>query len=252
GIHKSKNKLGDYMVKSAVTTFADVDLIMWLVEPTTFIGAGERNIAEQLQKAAVPVVLVINKTDTLATDKTKTKQERLADCINTYSSIFDFAEIVPVSAKKKDGTNGLKDVIFKYLPYGPMYDDEESVTDMTEREIVAEIIREKALRLLSDEIPHGIAVTIEKMHERVRPETGDSCMDIEATIICERDSHKGIIIGRQGQMLKQIGTKSRIEIEKLIDCKTNLKLWVKVKKDWRDSESLMRNYGYDEKNLGDV
>lgn len=247
GIHKAKNKLGEYMVKVAKQTLEDCDVILMLVEPTTFIGAGERSIMEQLQAASCPVVLVINKTDTLTDTKESTKQEKLAKCIEEYSKNFDFAEIVPVSARKEKGLKELLKVIIKYLPYGPMYFDEDTVTEVTEREIAGEIIREKALRLLGDEVPHGIAVTIDKMHERVRPETGDTCMDIEATIVCERDSHKGIIIGKQGSMLKRIGTDARVEIEKLFEYKVNLKLWVKVRKDWRESESLMRNFGYDDK-----
>lgn len=245
GIHKAKNKLGDYMVKVAASTLEDCDVILMLVEPTTFIGAGERSIMEQLAKANCPVCLVINKTDTLVDTKESTKQEKLAKCIEAYSQSFDFTEIIPVSARKEKGLKELLNVIIKYLPYGPMYYDEDTVTEQTEREIAGEVIREKALRLLGDEVPHGIAVTIEKMHERVRPETGDTCVDIEATIICERDSHKGIIIGKQGAMLKKIGTDARKEIEKLFEYKVNLRLWVKVRKDWRESEALMRNYGYD-------
>ena len=153
---------------------------------------------------------------------------------------MDFAEIVPVSALKKDNTEELLSCIFKYLPYGPAFYDEDTVTDQPQRQIVAELIREKALRTLEEEIPHGIAVTIEKMKRRGK------IMDIEATIICERESHKGIIIGKQGSMLKKIGSTARYEIERMLDCKVNLKLWVKVKKDWRDSEFLMKNFGYRE------
>ncbi|MBO7336511.1 MAG: GTPase Era [Lachnospiraceae bacterium] len=245
GIHKAKNRLGDYMDKVAESTLADVDVILMLVEPTTFIGAGERSIMEQLSKAEAPVILVINKTDTLSDSKEGTRGEKLAECIKAYSECFDFAEIVPVSAKKNKGTDELLKTMIKYLPYGPMYYDEDTVTEETERNIAGEIIREKALRLLGDEVPHGIAVTIEKMHERVRPETGETVTDIEATIICERDSHKGIIIGKGGEMLKKIGTKARLEIEKAFEYKVNLKLWVKVRKDWRDSEKMLKSFGYD-------
>ena len=160
--------------------------------------------------------------------------------IETYQSKYPFAEIVPVSAKEKENTDRLMELVYKYLPYGPMYYDEDTVTDQPERQIAAELIREKALRLLGEEVPHGIAVTIEKMRERA----DGSMVDIEATIVCERDSHKGIIIGKQGAMLKKIGTKAREEIERLFEYKVNLKLWVKVKKDWRDSDILMKNYGY--------
>ena len=233
GIHKAKNKLGEYMVNVAEKTLNEVDVILWLVEPTTFIGAGEQHIIEQLEKVKTPVILVINKIDTV-------KKEEIMAAIEAYQKKLPFAEIIPVSAKKKENTNRLMELVFKYLPYGPMYYDEDTVTDQPERQIAAELIREKALRLLGEEVPHGIAVTIEKMRER----SDGSMVDIEATIVCERDSHKGIIIGKQGAMLKKIGTKAREEIERLFEYKVNLKLWVKVKKDWRDSDILMKNYGY--------
>ena len=233
GIHKAKNKLGEYMVKVAKDTLNEVDVILWLVEPTTFIGGGEQHIVEQLEKVKTPVILVINKIDTV-------KKEEIMAAIEAYQKKLNFAEIIPVSAKKKQNTDRLMELVFKYLPYGPMYYDEDTVTDQPERQIAAELIREKALRLLGEEVPHGIAVTIEKMRERA----DGSMVDIEATIVCERDSHKGIIIGKQGAMLKRIGTKAREEIERLFEYKVNLKLWVKVKKDWRDSDILMKNYGY--------
>ena len=233
GIHKAKNKLGEYMVNVAERTLKEVDVVMWLVEPTTFIGAGEQHIAEQLKKVNTPVILVINKIDTV-------KKEELLSVIAAYREIYDFKEIVPVSALKGENADHLVDVLFSYLEEGPMFYDEDTITDQPERQIVAELIREKALRLLSDEIPHGIAVSIERMKERKK----GNLMDIDATIICERDSHKGIIIGKQGAMLKKIGTKARIEIENLLDIKVNLQIWVKVKKDWRDSDFLIKNYGY--------
>lgn len=236
GIHKAKNKLGEYMVKVAKETLSEVDVILWLVEPTTFIGAGEQHIIEQLQNIKTPIILVINKIDTV-------KKEEIMAAIEAYQKKLPFAEIIPVSAKKKENTDRLMELVFRYLPYGPMYYDEDTVTDQPERQIAAELIREKALRLLGDEVPHGIAVTIEKMRERA----DGSMVDIEATIFCERDSHKGIIIGKQGAMLKKIGTKAREEIERLFEYKVNLKLWVKVKKDWRDSDILMKNYGYRDK-----
>ena len=236
GIHKAKNKLGEYMVSVAEHTLKEVDVILWLVEPTTFIGAGEHHIAEQLNRVKTPVILVINKIDTVKT------QEEILTFIAAYKDICPFAEIVPVSALKKKNTDVLLEQIFKYLPYGPQYYDEDTVTDQPMRQIAAELIREKALRLLSDEIPHGIAVTIEKMTERP-----NGMMDIEASIVCERDSHKGIIIGKGGAMLKKIGSAARREIEDLVDTKVNLQLWVKVRKEWRDSEIYMKNYGYDVK-----
>ncbi len=238
GIHKAKNKLGEYMVNVAQATLQDVDVVLWLVEPTTFVGAGERHIAEQLKKVNVPVILVINKTDTV-------KKDEVLAFIDTYRKLYDFAEIIPASALKGTNTDVILDMIFKYLPYGPMFYDEDTVTDQPMRQIAAELIREKALRGLDEEIPHGIAVTIETM--KLRP-TGD-VMDIDATIICERDSHKGIIIGKGGSMLKKIGTNARRDIEKMVECKVNLRLWVKVKKGWRDSDVQMKNFGYNPKDV---
>lgn len=232
GIHKAKNKLGEYMVTVAERTLQDVDVIVWLVEPSTFIGAGEQHIAEQLRKSNLPVILVINKTDTV-------KKEEVLLFIDAYRKILDFAEIIPASALHGDNTDTIIDMIFKYLPYGPMFYDEDTVTDQPERQIVAEIVREKALHALDEEIPHGIAVTIESMKQRKNGMT-----DIEATIICERDSHKGIIIGKGGAMLKKIGSNARFEIEKMLECKVNLRLWVKVRKGWRDSDVQMKNFGY--------
>ncbi len=233
GIHKAKNKLGEYMVNVAEKTLNEVDVVLWLVEPTTFIGAGEQHIAKQLKKVKTPVILVINKTDSV-------KREEVFPAIAAYKDIYDFAEIVPVSARNGSNTDELIRVVMSYLPYGPQFYDEDTVTDQPERQIVAELIREKALHCLQDEIPHGIAVAIDRM------KANHKVMHIDATIICERDSHKGIIIGRQGNMLKKIGSTARFEIEKMLEMQVNLKLWVKVKKDWRDSEFLMKNFGYRE------
>ena len=238
GIHKAKNKLGEYMVNVAERTLNEVDVVLWLVEPTTFIGAGEQHIISQLKKVTTPVVLVINKIDSV-------KKEEILPSIAAYKDVYDFAEIVPVSARNGDNTDELVKVIMKYLPYGPQFYDEDTITDQPERQIVAELIREKALRLLSQEIPHGIAVVIDAMKVRRH----GHIVDIDATIVCERDSHKGIIIGKQGSMLKKIGTQARIEMENLLDMKVNLQLWVKVKKDWRDSDMLLKNYGYDKKEV---
>ena len=233
GIHKAKNKLGEYMVSVAERTLKEVDVILWLVEPSTFIGAGEQHIAEQLRSVKTPVFLVINKIDTV-------EKAEILKFIAAYKDIVDFAEIIPVSALKGENTDDLLQAMMKYLPTGPHYYDEDTITDQPERQIVAEMIREKALRNLSDEIPHGIAVAIDRMHER--PNGG--IIDIDATIVCERNSHKGIIIGKQGAMLKKIGSQARADMEALLDCKVNLKLWVKVKKDWRDSDFLIKNFGY--------
>ena len=238
GIHKAKNKLGEYMVNVAEQTLRDVDVVMWLVEPTTFIGAGEKHIAEQLEKTSLPVILVINKVDTV-------KKEEILQVIDTYRKLYDFAEIIPVSALRGQNTDDIIQSLFKYMTYGPMFYDEGTVTDQPQRQIVAEVIREKALHALDEEIPHGIAVTIEKMRER----KGQKIVDIEATIICERDSHKGIIIGKQGTMLKKIGSNARYEIEKMLEEKVNLRIWVKVRKDWRDSDTLMKNFGYDKREI---
>ena len=234
GIHKAKNKLGDYMVNVAERTISEVDVILWLVEPTDYIGAGEQHIIQKLKNTKTPVILVINKID-------RVKKEELLHFIDVYRKELDFAEIVPVSALKGDNTDQLIKCIFKYLPYGEPFYDEDTITDQPMRQLVAELIREKALRLLEEEIPHGIAVSIESMKYK------KDIVDIEATIICERDSHKGIIIGKGGQMLKKIGSQARKDIEKLVEMHVNLQLWVKVKKDWRDSDYLMKNFGYNPK-----
>lgn len=233
GIHKAKNKLGEYMVNVAERTLKEVDVILWLVEPTTYIGAGEQHILMQLKSAKTPVILVINKVDTI-------KKEEVLPVIDIYRKEMDFAEIVPLSAFKGDNVDTLIDCIFRYFSYGPAFYDEDTVTDQPMRQIAAELIREKALRLLEDEIPHGIAVTIEKMKER----KSGAIMDIEATIICEKDSHKGIIIGKQGTMLKKIGSQARYELERMLETQVNLQIWVKVRKEWRDNELLLKNYGY--------
>lgn len=234
GIHKAKNKLGDYMVGVAQRTLTEVDVILWLVEPTNYIGAGEQYIIEQLKKTKTPKILVINKVDTV-------KKGEVLEFIDTYRKQLDFEEIVPVSALKGTNTDSLLSCIFKYLPYGEAFYDEDTVTDQPIRQIVSELIREKALRLLSDEIPHGIAVSVDSMKYR------ENIVDIDATIVCERDSHKGIIIGKGGSMLKKIGMQARPDIEDLVEMQVNLQLWVKVKKDWRDSDFLMKNFGYNPK-----
>lgn len=234
GIHKAKNKLGNYMVSAAEHTLKEVDVVLWLIEPTSYIGAGEKYIIEQLKKINTPVIIVINKIDTV-------KKEDLLSVIDTYRKEIEAAEFVPVSALKAENLDDLIQTILKYLPYGEPFYDENTVTDQPERQIVAELIREKALRRLNEEIPHGVAVTIESMKYRKK------ICDIEATLICEKDSHKGIIIGKQGSMLKKIGSDARLDIENLLECKVNLRLWVKVKKDWRDSDILLKNFGYNPK-----
>ena len=238
GIHKAKNKLGDYMVGVAKRSIDAVDVVLFLVEPTTYIGAGERSIIEDLKKCKMPVILVINKVDTI-------KKEEILAVIDTYRKELDFTEIIPVSAMKGNNVEELISIIFKYLPEGVPFYDEDTVTDQPMRQITAELIREKALRLLSDEIPHGVAVAIDQM------KLEKNVWHIDATIICERDSHKGIIIGKGGSMLKKIGSMARPDIEDMLESKVFLQLWVKVKKDWRDSDFLLKNFGYNPKELNE-
>lgn len=232
GIHKAKNKLGEYMVEEAFKTVAEADVLLWLVEPTTYIGKGEEAIAEVLKKQQKPVILVINKVDLF--DKEAVNAAEAA-----YSEILDFYRIIRVSALRNSHVPDVMSAIFECLPYGPLYYDEDTVTNVSMRELAGEIIREKALRLLSDEVPHGIAVTIENMHERP-----NGLFDIEADIYCEKDSHKGIIIGKGGAMLKRIGSEARKDIEEMMEARVNLKMFVKVRKDWRDNNSFMKNFGY--------
>lgn len=238
GIHKAKNKLGNYMISVVNKTLKDVDLILWLVEANDFIGAGEQHILEILKDIKKPVILAINKLDALKV------QELVLPIIDKYSKLMDFSDIVPVSALKGRNTAHLIDVIYKYLPNGPMYYDEDVVTDQPVRQITSELIREKLLRILDDEIPHGIAIEIEKMEYRK-----DGLVNVEASIICERDSHKAIIIGKNGSMLKKVGISARKDIEDLAESKVNLKLWVKVRKEWRDSDIQMKNFGYNIKDI---
>ncbi len=239
GIHKAKNKLGEYMVKVSTRTLRDVDLVLWLVEPGTFIGEGDEHIFEILSNVEVPVILAVNKVDSLK------QKDDILEVIARYSSKMNFADIVPVSALKGTNTDELLKVIFKYLSEGPMYYDEDTVTDQPIKQIASELIREKALKFLQDEIPHGIAVEIDTWSYR----KGGGMVDIEAAVVCEKDSHKGIIIGKGGGMLKKIGSAARKDIENLLECKVNLKLWVKVRPKWRDSDVQMKNFGYNPKDI---
>jgi len=238
GIHRPRHKLGEYMVKSAETTLNEVDAVLMLIEPMDKILETDRLIIEKFAKVKSPVILVINKIDTV-------ERERVFKVIDEYRKLYDFAEIVPISAFEGTNTDELLSVIRKYLPEGPQYFPSDMVTDQPERQIASEIIREKALRLLEDEIPHGIAVEITEMKKRKE----GNLVDVRATIFCEKDSHKGIIIGKHGDMLKKIGTKARGDIERLLGSPIYLELWVKVKKDWRDSDFLLKNFGYDSKNI---
>lgn len=238
GIHKAKSKLGDYMVKSAETSLNDVDIVLYLVEPYEKIKESDKAILERLQKVETPVFLVINKIDTI-------EKPELLKVIESYSKEYNFAEIIPLSALKGKNQETLLENIEKYLPEGPKYFPEDMITDQPEKQIVSEIIREKALYLLQDEIPHGIAVEITSMKHRKNKDI----MDIDAIIYCERDSHKGIIIGKQGSMLKKIGSNARRDIQRFLGSQINLQIWIKVKKDWRDSDFLLKNFGYDSKNI---
>ena len=303
GINDPKNKLGDYMTKAAKSTISEVDVVLYLVEPSSFIGDLELSIIEELKSVKKPVILVINKMDTVDEGSLKKFED-------AFRARMDFAEVVYVSALKGKNVDDLLEVIRKFLPIGPPYYDEETITDQPERQIVAEIIREKALRLMRDEVPHGIAVTVEKMRMRERaleavdkpkkkrhqhppkkskaegqqeslqeslPENSgfeedgpviltseiqeslednyeygydpNGIMDIEAIIICERDSHKGIIIGKGGSMLKKIGSAARKDIEEMLSCRVNLQIFVKVRNNWRDDNLQLKNFGYDYKKL---
>ena len=233
GIHKPQNKLGEYMVKTARTTLGGVDVILFLVEPGNKVGEGDKQIIEALKHIATPTILVINKIDSVS-------REEVARLIDMYKDLHTFDEIIPISAFEGTNIERLLDLIKDRLPEGPKYFPDDMITDQPERQLVAELIREKSLHLLQQEIPHGIAVEIDSMKKR----KGSEIIDIDATIVCERDSHKGIIIGRQGAMLKQIGTKARYEIELLLGSKVYLQLWVKVKKNWRDSDYLLKNFGF--------
>ena len=238
GIHKPKHKLGNYMVKAAETTLNEVDAVLMLVEPTERVLELDRYVIERLAGVKTPVILVINKIDTI-------EKSKILTVMDMFRNLYNFAEIIPVSAKIGENTDELMQVIKKYLPEGPQYFPEDMITDQPERQIAAEIIREKALQLLQEEIPHGIAVEISAMKKR----SDKDLVDVEATIYCEKDSHKGIIIGKQGAMLKKIGTRARGDISAILGSPINLQIWIKVKKDWRDSDFLLKNFGYDQKNI---
>lgn len=231
GFHKPKNKLGTFMTDVADSSLNDVDVVLFLVEEDISIGPGDRRILERLKDAQTPVILVINKID-------KVKREEILKKIEMYSQYDWIDEIVPVSAYKGINIDTLVEVIEKYLPVGPRFFPDDVVTDRTEKFFTAEILREKILRLLNDEIPHGIAVEITKMSER------GNILDVDAEIYCEKKSHKAIIIGKNGEMLKRIATKARLDIEELTDMKVNLNVWVKVKSDWRERDYDLKEFGY--------
>ncbi len=234
GVHSPRTKLGEYMNKVVTDAIDGVDAVLFVTEATSKLQNNEKEILEGLFSKKIPVILIINKADMV-----KNKEDMLS-LIADATSLGDFASIVPISALKKDGIKSVLEEIKSLLPVGPMYYPEDMITDQTEREIVAEIIREKMLRLLDKEVPHGTAVEIEYMKE------GDTLTKIGAVIFCEKASHKGIIIGKGGEMLKRIGSYSRSDIEKLLDKKVFLELWVKVKEDWRNSNFLLKEFGYQE------
>ncbi|MBQ6679978.1 MAG: GTPase Era [Lachnospiraceae bacterium] len=236
GIHKAKTRLGEYMVETAVKTVPDADVVLWIVEPAAKIGRGEEEIAKLLGKAKKPVVLVINKIDTVP-------KEEVQKTAAAFEGMLPFERVLYVSALRSVRTEDVMDAIFELLPYGPMYYDEDTVTDQPMQKIAAEMIREKALRTLSEEVPHGIAVVTDKMQQRK-----DGLWEIEASIYCEKESHKGIIIGKGGQMLKKIGSEARADIEKMVEGHASLRLFVKVRKDWRDNTLYLKNLGYSDGN----
>ena len=237
GMNRAKNKLGEYMLSVAQHTLKEVDVILWLVEPTTFVGENEKYIVEQLKKVKTPVILIVNKMDTV-------EQKELDKAIAVYKQLLDYEKIIPVSALRSRNLDTVIDTIMNKIPEGPQYYDEDTITDQPMRQIVAELIREKALRLLEQEIPHGIAVTIEQMKRR---ENG--LYDIDASIICEKASHKGIIIGKNGSMLKKIGSTARRDVEQMLEARVNLQIWVKVRKEWRDSDIFLKNFGYNKSDI---
>lgn len=233
GLFKAKNKLGDYMMSAANSSIKDADVLIWMVEAEKKLGNGEEDILKRLEDINIPKLLVINKIDSV-------KREEIPEIIKFFAEKTGFSEIIPLSATEGTNVKELVECIYKYLPVGEPFFDEDTVTDQPVRQIAAEMIREKALHALNEEVPHGIAVLIDKMDFSKR------VVSIDATIVCEKDSHKGIIIGKGGAMLKKIGTNARYEIEKMLERQVNLKLFVKVKDRWRDSDFLLKNFGYNQ------
>ena len=232
GIHAPATKLGEFMVKSAQGAMQDADAVLFLVEPKDSIGKTEEKIMDDLRGKDIPVILVINKIDTI-------EKEKLFSIISKYTESFDFEAVIPISARHRDGIELLKEELLKYIPEGPMFYPEDMVTDQPERQITAELIREKLLYALDKEIPHGVAIEIFAMKEK------KNLVEIEANIYCEKASHKAIIIGKGGEMLKNVGQSAREDIEKMVEKKVLLKLWVKVKDGWRNNNYLIKNFGFD-------
>lgn len=236
GIQKPKNKLGEFMLTESKDGIEDSDIITYIVDTSKRIGKAERSIIDILKeyKGKLPIILLINKVDTI-------KKDELLEVISMYADENIFDDIIPISAINNDGVDIYLESLKKFLKAGPMYYPEDMITDKNERFIVSEIIREKGLKYLNDEVPHGLAISIEKFKKRL----DKNIYDIEANIYVERDSHKGILIGKKGSMLKRIGTESREEAEKLLDAKVNLQIWVKVEKNWREKDNLVKRFGYD-------
>lgn len=237
GIHKPKTKLGNTMIDTAFGSVTDVDVVLFLIEATSDeIGKGDRIILDKIKEAKKKTILIINKIDLI-------KRENLLHLIDLYSKEYDFSAVIPISALKQDKTNDVLDEIEKLLKPGPAYYDVDEYTDQTMRQLAEETIREKALKLLDDEVPHGLYVVVEKMELR-NTKTDEEIYDIEAVIYCLRNSHKGIIIGKNGAMLKKIGTYARQDLEKMLQTKINLKTWVKVNEDWQEKDSIVKNFKF--------
>jgi len=232
GMHKPRHKLGEYMVKVAQQSTSEVDVILFITTPGDEIDKGDMHILEQLKDSKIPVFLLVNKID-------ENTQERVAKTIQGYSEYFNFKEIIPMAAIKGKNVDIVTKLVVENIPEGPLYYPEDMITDQQERFIITEIIREKALKLLSQEVPHGIAIEIISMKRDAR-----NMYHIEANLLCEKDSHKGIIIGKGGKTLKQISTYARQDVMKFLGEKVNLRLWVKVKKEWRDTSSILKELGY--------
>ena len=232
GLHKARTRLGDYMVKVVKESVSDVDAVMLLVEPIPHVGGPEAELIARIKELGVPSVLVINKIDTV-------KKDELLEVIKVYGEAHGFDAIVPISAKNREGVDELLKVLSSFIPEGPQLFPEDMVTDQPERQVCAEIVREKLLICLDKEIPHGTAVEVTRFSER-----DDEIIDLDVTIYCEKNSHKGIIIGKNGAMLKKISTLARQDVEKFMGTKVFLQTWVKVKENWRDNVNLIKNFGY--------
>jgi GTP-binding protein Era len=232
GMHKPRHKLGEYMMKSANDSLKEVDLILFLTTPDVEFGPSDKIILENIKDSGIPIFLIVNKVD-------ENSQEKVAMSLKNFSEAYNFTEIIPISALKKKNIDTLIDLIVQYMPEGPKYYEDDIITDVQERFVVSEIVREKALKLLTEEVPHGIAVEVVSMKQN---EKGN--YEIDINILCEKDSHKPIVIGKNGLMLKQIKTNAKGEIERLLGARVKLNLWVKVRKEWRDNPTYLKDLGY--------